>query len=97
MGSLGGPDLKTHLIVLRKGLKLGVPRLDAGCTVGLNSLSVARNPDKPTQNKLKNETHNLLTEWLERNFSYLSIILLLDFSQILNINEITVHLIFQLI
>ena len=34
----------------------------------------------------------LLTEWPERNFSYLSIILPLNFSEILNINELTAHL-----
>ena len=36
-----------------------------------------------------------LTEWLKRNFNYLSIILPLDFSEILNIFEITVHLKFS--
>ena len=37
-------------------VKLGVPCLDAACTVGRSLLSVARNPDKPTQNKFKNKT-----------------------------------------
>ena len=42
-----------------RNVKLGVPCLDAACKVGLNQLSVARNPDKPTQNKWKqtNRSH----------------------------------------
>ena len=39
-----------------RDLKQGVPCMDAACTVGLNLLSVTRNPDKPAQNKLKNKT-----------------------------------------
>ena len=37
------------------------------------------------------------SEWLKRNFSYLSIILPLDFSELLTIFEITGHFISQLI
>ena len=39
----------------------------------------------------------LQPEWLKRNFSYLSIILPLDFSEILNVSKIAAHLMFQLI
>ena len=55
MGDLEG--LTSQLISSSFGgdVKLGVPSLDAECTVGLNALSVARNLDKPFQNKLKNK------------------------------------------
>ena len=33
-----------------RDVKIGVPCLDVECTVGLSYISVARSPDKPTQN-----------------------------------------------
>ena len=53
MGDLG--DLTSQLISssFARDVILGVPCLDAAFTMGLNHCSVARNLDKPTQNKLK--------------------------------------------
>ena len=55
MGDIGG--LNSHLTSSSFGrdVKLGVPCLNAACTVGLNHISVARNPVKLTQNKVRNE------------------------------------------
>ena len=53
MGDLGGLVSQLTSSSFRRDVKLGLACLDAACTVGLNDLSVARNPDKPTQNKLK--------------------------------------------
>ena len=53
MGYLGGLTSQLTSSSFGRDVKLGVPCLDAACTVGLNYLSVARNPDKPTENKLK--------------------------------------------
>ena len=57
MGDLGGltSQVKSPRRPSEGTLNLGVPCLDAACTVGLNYLSVARNPEKPIQNKLKNK------------------------------------------
>ena len=43
-----------------RDVKVGVSCLDAACTVGLYYFSVVRNPDKPTQNKLKKKNKNKL-------------------------------------
>ena len=53
MGDLGGLTSQLTSSSFGRDVKQGVPCLDAACTVGLNYLSVARNPDKPTKNKLK--------------------------------------------
>ena len=53
MGDLGGLTSQLFSSSFGRNVKLGVPCLDAACTVGLNWLSVARNLDKPTQKKLK--------------------------------------------
>ena len=53
MGDLRGLTSQLSSSSFAKAVKLGVPFLDAACTVGLNYLSVARNPVKPTQSKLK--------------------------------------------
>ena len=64
MGDLGGPTSQLTSSSFGRDVKLGVPR-DAACTEGPNKLSVARNPDKPTQNKLKTtpQTSMELREW----------------------------------
>ena len=49
MGDLGGLTSQLTSSSFGRDVKLGVPCLDAACTVGL----VARNSDKPSQNKLK--------------------------------------------
>ena len=53
MGDLGGLTSQLISSSFGRAVKLGVPHLDAASTVGLNQLSVARNPDESTQNKLK--------------------------------------------
>ena len=57
MGDLGGLTSQLTSSFFGREVKLGVPCLNAACTVSLNLLSVARNPDKPTQNKLKTKIH----------------------------------------
>ena len=61
MGDLGGLTSQLTSSSFGRDVKLGVPCLDAACTVGLNHFSVARNLDKPTQNKLKTKK-----QWLSR-------------------------------
>ena len=58
MGDLGGLTSQLTPSSFGRDVKLGVPCLDAACTVGPNKLSVARNPDKPTQNKLKTKQNS---------------------------------------
>ena len=66
MGDLGGLTSQLTSSSFGRDVKLGVPCLDAACTVGLNLLSVARNPDKPTQNKLKtNKTNKVLHVYIQ--------------------------------
>ena len=55
-------EIKFRIGDLGGNVKLEVPCKDAACTVGLNQLSVARNPDKPTQNKFKNKQRLLYNE-----------------------------------
>ena len=59
MGDLG--DLTSHHTSPSFGrdVKLWVPCLDAACTVGLNKLSVARNPDKPTEIEVEKQRQNI--------------------------------------
>ena len=57
MGHLEGLTSQLTSSSYRRDVKLGVPCLDAACTMSLNLLSVARNPDKCTQNKLKSKAN----------------------------------------
>ena len=50
MGDLAGQTSQLTSPSFGRDVKLRVPCLDAACTMDLNKL---RNPDKPTQNKLK--------------------------------------------
>ena len=72
MGDLGGLTLQLTSSSFGRDVKIGVPCLDAACTVGLNQLSIARNPDKPTQNKLKtkNKQTNFRAPTLNYNYTY---------------------------
>ena len=62
MGDLGGLTSQLTSSSFGRDAELGVRCLDAACTVGLNSLSKARNPDKPTQNKLKTNKNKQMKE-----------------------------------
>ena len=58
MGDLGGLTSQLTSSSFKRDVKLGFPCRDAACAMDLNLLSVARNPDKPTQNKLKSKKKN---------------------------------------
>ena len=58
MGELGGLISQLTSSSFGRDVKLGAPCLDAACKVGLNYLSVARNPAKPTPKKLKTNNNN---------------------------------------
>ena len=62
MGDLAG--LTLQLTSSSFGRDIGVPCMDAACTMDLNQLSVARNPDKPTQNKLKQNCESFLVQFV---------------------------------
>ena len=69
MGDLGGLTSELTSSSFGRHVKLGVPCLDAACTVDLNQLSVASNPDKPTQNRLKNKPRKTITVFItEQSF-----------------------------
>ena len=57
MGDLGGLTSQLTSSSFGRDVKLEVPCLDAAFAVGLIWLSVARNPDGPTQNKWKSKTN----------------------------------------
>ena len=58
MADLGGLTSQLTSSSFGRDAKLGARCLDVACTVDLNYLSVARNPDKPAQNKLKTNNNN---------------------------------------
>ena len=53
MSDVGGLTSQLTSSSFGRDVKLGVLCLDAAYTVGLNQLSVARTPDKATQNNMK--------------------------------------------
>ena len=61
MGDLRGLTSQFTSPSFGRDVNLGVPCLDAACTVGLNQLSVAKNPDKPTKKNRKTKRSRVFT------------------------------------